>query len=81
MGAKKKAILGHQNTMFVITLFHNLPYILGTESGLGVRGVVLLLAKCRGFGYRLYCLASKDFQRFSFIIIIIFIVCVERVFC
>ena len=34
---------------------------IGTEPGLGIRGTVLLLAACGGFGFRLCCLANKGF--------------------
>ena len=36
-------------------------YYSGMEPGLGLRGVVLLLAACGVFGFCLYCLAGKGF--------------------
>ena len=68
MGAKKKAILGHQNTMFVITLFHNLPYILGTELGLRVRESGFIVSYMLWF--RLSSLLLSR-QKFSFIYLFI----------
>ena len=45
----------------------------GTEPGLEVRGAVLLLAICSGFGFQLYYLVGKGF------FLLLLFVCVCRV--
>ena len=55
---KQRFSMFKQHYTYFYILFHSHA---GTESGLGVKGAVLLLAICSDFGFWLYCLAGKGF--------------------
>ena len=53
--------------MFVITLFHNLPYILGTELGLGVREGSFIVSYMLWFRLSSLLLSRQKFLLFIYL--------------